>query len=403
MKVYLDHNATTPIRQEVFEAMLPFLKDKFGNPSSLHYAGRVVRKEIENAREKVADALSVAPEEIFFTSGGTEADNLAISGIAFSNYEKERKKILISSIEHHAVLETAEMLESIEFQVEKIPVNRNGIVDIEKFKEIIDEKTLLVSVMLANNEIGTIQPIEQIVEISKNYGAIVHTDIVQALGKIPVNLNKLNVDLASLSAHKIYGPKGTGAIFIRKGVKIKSIFYGGNQERKVRPGTENPAGIIGLGVAIQKSINDVNGEVNKKIKSLRDKLKKSIIEKIPYILINGGGDDIIPNTLNVSFAFVEGETLITLLDKNGIAVSTGSACSSQSLEPSHVLTSIGLSHELAHGSIRFSLGKDNNEEEIDYTIETLINCVEKVRSLSPLYEDFIKSGLNFNEYVERSK
>ena len=398
MEVYLDHNATTPVRKEVYNAMVPFLKEKFGNPSSLHFAGKIVRKEIERARESIASSLSVTDDEIFFTSGGTEADNLALCGVAFSKYGEKRKKIVISAIEHHAVLETAEMLEKAGFIVEKIPVNSKGIIDLEEFEKIIDDKTLLVSVMLANNELGTVQPVKEIAEISKRYGAIVHTDIVQAFGKIPVNLKTLGVDMASVSAHKIYGPKGTGAIFIKKGLKIKSLFHGGNQEKKIRPGTENPAGIVGFGVAAEIAVKELDSDVLLRIEYLRERLKKSITEKIPYIIINGG-EPVVPNTLNVSFAFIEGETLITMLDKKGIAVSTGSACSSQNLEPSHVLLATGLSHELAHGSIRFSLGKDNTEEEIDYTVESLVNCVELVRQMSPLYEDFLKSGKSFEEYL----
>lgn len=388
--VYLDHAATTPVKEEVLEAMLPYFNKKFGNPSSIYLIGRESRKAIDEAREKVAEAIGTNPEEIYFTSGGTEADNWALKGIAYANRDKGNH-IITSAIEHHAVHNVCHYLEKDGFEVTYVPVNSDGIISVDKLKESIKPTTILISVMFANNEIGTIQPVEEIGKIAKERGIYFHTDAVQAIGNIPVNVNELNVDLLSLSAHKFYGPKGIGALFVRKGVKIGSFIQGGKQEKGRRAGTENIPGIVGLGKAIELAVKNMDN-YNSKLLRLREKLIDGVIKKIPYVRLNGDRTKRLPGNANFSFEFVEGESLLLMLDMKGIAASSGSACTSGSLDPSHVLLAIGLPHEIAHGSVRFTIGDTNTEEDIDYVLEVLPPIVERLREMSPLYEQIKRRG-----------
>lgn len=388
--IYFDHAATTPIKKEVLEEMIPYLTEQYGNPSTIYKLGREAKKAIELARERVAKALNADIEEIYFTSGGTESDNWALKGTALANRDKGRH-IITTTIEHHAVLNPLKYLEKIEFEVTYVPVEPNGIVDPNKIKEAIREDTILISVMLANNEIGTIQPIKEIAKIAKEREIIIHTDAVQAVGQIPINVKDLGIDLLSLSAHKFYGPKGVGALYIRKGTRIHPFLQGGAQERNKRAGTENVAGIVGLGKAIEIANKNLN-EYASKLQKLRDKLIDGVLSKIDYVRLNGDRYQRLPNNANFSFEFVEGESLLLLLDTKGIAASSGSACTSGSLEPSHVLLAIGLEPEVAHGSLRITLGEDNTEEDIDYLLEVLPEIVSKLREMSPLYESVKKEG-----------
>ncbi|MFN3966081.1 MAG: cysteine desulfurase NifS [Endomicrobiia bacterium] len=389
-KVYLDYNATTPTHPEVVKAMLPYYEEIFGNPSSIHMFGQEAKKTIEEARQKIADFLFAKPEEIFFTSGGTESNNLAIKGVVYANQERG-KHIITSLIEHHAVLNPCKYLEKKGFKVTYLPVDKYGLVDPDDVKKAITKETILVTIMHANNEVGTIEPISEIGKVIReisentNHKIYFHTDAVQSVGKIPVNVKELNVDLLSLSGHKIYGPKGIGAIYIRKGTKIEPLLHGGHHERNRRAGTENVAGIVGLGKAIEIAKENMQKEIEYLTK-LRDKLYNGIIEKIENVYLNGHPTKRLPNTLNVCFEFVEGESIILNLDMKGIAVSSGSACTSGSLEPSHVLSAMGVPPAIAQGSIRFSLGKDNTEEDIDYVLEVLPEIVQRLRSMSPLYK-----------------
>ncbi|MDI3540676.1 MAG: cysteine desulfurase [Thermosediminibacterales bacterium] len=382
-RIYVDHAATTPISSEVLEEMMPYLTERFGNPSSIYSYGREAKKAIEEAREKVAKAIGADPLEIYFTGSGTEADNWAIIGTAFANRNKGNH-IITSSIEHHAVLHTCEYLEKQGFSVTYLPVDEFGMVKLETLKKSINDRTILVTIMHANNEIGTIQPIKEIGEFLKEKDITFHTDAVQTVGKIPVNVKDLKVDMLSLSAHKIYGPKGIGALYIRKGIKIQPYIHGGAQERKRRAGTENVAGIVGLGKAIELAISNMEGQ-REYLTSLRDKLIKGIQEKIPYVRINGHPTQRLPHNVNMCFEFIEGESLLLNLDMKGICASSGSACTSGSLEPSHVLLAIGLPHEIAHGSLRLTLGKDNTQEDVDYILEVLPQIVNKLRDMSPLF------------------
>ncbi|MCD6413852.1 MAG: cysteine desulfurase NifS [Elusimicrobia bacterium] len=384
-RIYLDHNATTPVDPRVVEAMLPYFGEKFGNASSIHSFGREARKAIDDARQILADFVGAQPDEIFFTSGGTEADNFALKGIAFANKGKGNR-VITSKIEHHAVLNTCKWLEKKGFEIIYLPVDGFGIVDIEELKKAINEKTILITVMHANNETGAIQPIAEIGKIAKEKGILFHTDAVQAVGKIPVNVNELRVDLLSVSAHKIYGPKGVGAIFIRKGTKIEKMLHGGHHENNKRAGTENVASIVGFAKAVEIAKKEMEDE-NKKLLKLRDKLEKEIEEKIKHTKINGHPEKRLPNTSNISFEFVEGESIILSLDLKGVAVSSGSACTSGSLEPSHVLSAMGVPPEIAQGSIRFSMGKDNTEEDIDFVVRELVGIVKHLREMSPLYKE----------------
>ncbi|ADQ45872.1 cysteine desulfurase NifS [Caldicellulosiruptor kronotskyensis 2002] len=388
--IYFDHAATTPLKKEVLDEMMPYLTDQYGNPSTIYKLGREAKKAVELARERVAKALNADIQEIYFTSGGTESDNWALKGVAFANKDKG-KHIITTTIEHHAVLHPLKYLESLGFEVTYVPVEPNGIVDPHRIKEAIRNDTILISVMLANNEIGTIQPVKEIAKIAKEKGIIVHTDAVQAVGQIPVDVKDLGVDLLSLSAHKFYGPKGVGALYIRKGTKIHPFSHGGAQERNRRAGTENVAGIVGLGKAIELATQNLS-EYAAKLQKLRDKLIDGVLSKIDYVRLNGDRHQRLPNNANFSFEFIEGESLLLMLDMKGIAASSGSACTSGSLDPSHVLLAIGLEHEVAHGSLRITLGEDNTEEDIDYLLEVLPEIVSRLREMSPLYESVKKGG-----------
>jgi cysteine desulfurase len=383
-RIYLDYAATTPTDPEVIKAMEPFLFDKFGNPSSIHSFGQEAKKAIEDSREKLALFLGAKPEEIIFTSGGTESDNFAIFGVAYA-LEKKGNHIITTAIEHHAVTEPCKFLEKKGFKVSYVGVDKSGLVSPQDIKEAITDKTILISVMHANNEIGTIQPIAEIGQIAREKGIYFHTDAVQTVGHLPVQVNELNVDLLSLSAHKFYGPKGAGAIYIRKGTRIERFLHGGDQERGRRASTHNTPGIVGLGKAIELCQDKMQDEADFQVR-LRDKLIKEIPSKIPEVYLNGHQTKRLPNNVNFSIKYIEGESMLLNLDMLGIAASTGSACTSTSLEPSHVLLAIGLSHEIAHGSLRISLGRWTKEQDIEYFLEHLPKVVEKLRAMSPLYE-----------------
>ncbi|WP_027307989.1 cysteine desulfurase NifS [Caloramator sp. ALD01] len=388
--VYMDHAATTYTKPEVLEAMMPYFTEQFGNASSIYNFGRRSKAAIEEAREKVAKALNALPDEIYFTGGGSEADNWAIKGVAFANRNKGNH-IITTKIEHHAVLHTCEYLEKQGFEVTYLDVDEYGLINLEDLKNAITDKTILITIMFANNEIGTIQPIAEIGKIARERGIYFHTDAVQAVGNVEIDVKEMNIDMLSLAGHKFYGPKGVGALYIRKGVKIDNLIHGGGQERKRRAGTENLPGIVGLARAIELATSNIE-EHNRKIKSMRDRLLKGIMDEIPYTKLNGHPEKRLPGNINVSFQFIEGESLLLLLDHYGICASTGSACSSGSLDPSHVLMAIGLPHEIAHGSLRLSLGDLNKEEDVDYVLEVLPQIVQRLRDMSPLYESFIKEG-----------
>lgn len=388
--IYLDNNATTKTDDEVVKAMLPYLSDNYGNPSSIYRIGRDNKKAIEDSREKVARLLNCDPNEIYFTSGGSESDNTAIRGIAYS-YKNKGNHIITSKIEHPAVLETCKQLEKEGFEVTYINVDENGIVNIEELNKAIKPTTILITIMFANNEIGTIEPIKEIGEIAKENNIIFHTDAVQAIGSIKIDVRELNIDSLSLSAHKFYGPKGIGVLYVRKGIKFNKFINGGHQERNKRAGTENVPGIVGLAKAMELAYENLE-EHNEKIKKLRDYYVEQIKEKIPYIKINGDMEKRLPGNSNISFRFIEGEGLLLNLDLKGICASSGSACTSGALDPSHVLLAIGLPHEIAHGSLRISIGKYNTKEEIDYVVESLVEIVGRLREMSPLWEEFIEGG-----------
>lgn len=384
-KVYLDNNATTKMRKEVLEAMLPYYRDIYGNASSVHEFGRVARRAIDDARSKVADLIGAAStEEIIFTSGGTEADNLALKGVADALRSKGNH-IITSAIEHHAVLNTCRFLEKQGFKVTYIKVDKDGLVDPEDVKNAITKETILISVMYANNEVGTIEPVSIIGKIANENGVYFHTDAVQAVGKVPVILKDSDINLLSLSGHKIYGPKGIGALYIRKGTKITAQMHGGHHEMGKRAGTENVAGIVGLGEAARLSKKEIAGDA-KKLLELKNYLYKGISSKIGDIKLNGHPDKSLPNTLNLSFTYLEGESIILNLDMEGIALSTGSACTSGSLEQSHVLTAMGVDPVNAQGSVRFSLGRDNTKEDMDYVLGVLPPIIKRLRDMSPLFD-----------------
>ena len=385
--IYFDNAATTKLDDEVLKEMLPYLKDNYGNPSSIYKLGREARKAIEDSREKIAKVLNCKANEIYFTAGGSESDNTAIKGIAKAN-KKRGNHIITSKIEHPAVLETCKQLEKEGFEITYISVDEKGIVDLEELKKSIKSTTILITIMFANNEIGTIQPIEEIGKIAKGNNIYFHTDSVQAVGSIKIDVQKLNIDSLSLSGHKFYGPKGVGALYVKTGVPFEKFISGGHQERNKRAGTENVAGIVGIGKAIELAYENLD-EYNKKIKELRDYYVKQVEEKIPYIKINGDMEKRLPGNSNISFRFIEGEGLLLNLDLKGICASSGSACTSGSLDPSHVLLAIGLPHEIAHGSLRVSIGKYNTKEEIDYLIENLMEIVTRLREMSPLWERFM--------------
>ncbi|SHK05445.1 cysteine desulfurase NifS [Tepidibacter formicigenes] len=389
--IYMDYAATTPVKKEVLEAMLPYYHDLFGNASSVHVFGRGVKGALDKARDEVAKLINADSSEIYFTGGGSESDNWAIKGVAFANKDKGNH-IITTKIEHHAVLHTCEYLEKHHgFEVTYLNVDEDGRINLEELKNSITDKTILISIMFANNEIGTIQPIKEIAQIAKEKGILFHTDGVQALGNIPIDVKDLGIDLMAMSAHKIYGPKGVGALYIRKGVKLHSIIHGGAQEKRRRAGTENIAGIVGFGKAAELARIHLDEHIEKLTK-LRDKLIKGVLEKIPYTRLNGSLKHRLPGNANFCFEFIEGESLLLSLDIVGIAGSSGSACTSGSLDPSHVLMAIGLTHEIAHGSLRLSLGDMNTEEDIDYVLEHLPKIVERLRAMSPLYEKVAKGG-----------
>ncbi|MHB8076185.1 cysteine desulfurase NifS [Desulfosporosinus fructosivorans] len=390
-RIYLDHSATTPVDLEVATLMMTYYTEKYGNPSSVHGFGREAKQALEEARRQVAELIGATPQEIVFTSGGTEADNLAILGTAEA-MRKKGKHLITSAIEHHAVLETFEYLEKNGFELTVIPVDAEGIVSVEDVRKAVRPDTILISVMHANNEVGAIQPIVEIGNLAKELGITFHVDAVQSLGKIPINVKEMNIDLLTVSSHKIYGPKGVGALYIRKGVRIVPLAHGGSQEKRRRSGTENTPGIIGFGKACEL-IGHRMAEDSKLQTKLRDKLMNGIVERIEYVKVNGPiGEKRLSNNVNVSIRFVEGESLLLSLDMLGIAASSGSACTSGSLDPSHVLLAMGLVHEIAHGSLRFSLGRQNTEEEIDYVLEQLPKIVERLRMMSPLYDQVIHAN-----------
>lgn len=381
-QLYLDHNATTPVSPEVIKAMLPYFDKIFGNPSSIHRPGQEGRKAIDEARERVALFIGGSPNEIVFTSGGTEANNLAIKGVAYANCKKG-KHIITSSIEHHSVLNPCKYLEKQGFKVTYLPVDKYGLIDPDDVRKVITNETILITIMHANNEVGTIEPISEIANIAKEKGMSFHTDAIQSIGKIAVNVDELNIDLLSISGHKIYGPKGIGALYIRRGTRIQPLIHGGHHERNLRAGTENVPGIVGLAKAIEIAKSSMEEE-GKRLAHLRDKLEKGILKNIDNVYLNGHPTQRLPNTLNISFEYIEGESIILNLDLKGIATSSGSACTSSSLEPSHVLKAMGQGGAIAQGSIRFSLGKDNTSEDIDYLLEVLPEIVDRLRKMSPL-------------------
>lgn len=383
-RIYLDYAATTPTDPEVVRAMQPYFSEKFGNPSSIHYFGREAKTAVEEARALLAGFLGAKPEEIIFTSGGTESDNHALIGVA-SAMRAKGNHIIISAVEHHAITELAKTLEKKGFKFTCLKVDKTGLVDPAEVKQAITDKTILISVMHANNEIGTIQPIAETGKLAHEKGIYFHTDAVQTVGHLPVNVDALNVDLLSLSAHKFYGPKGVGALYVRKGTRIHRFLEGGDQERGRRASTHNTPGIVGLAKAIELCQKNMDLEINTQ-SQLRDRLLKEIPAKIPGVLLNGHPTQRLPNNVNFSFKYIEGESMLLNLDMLGIAASTGSACTSTSLEPSHVLLATGLPHELAHGSLRITLGRWTTAEDIDYLMEHLPKVVDKLRRMSPLYE-----------------
>lgn len=387
--IYLDHAATTPTRKEVVDAMLPYFSELYGNPSSIYSFASQNKDVIEEAREKVANAIGALDREIFFTSGGTESDNWAIRGIA-ENYKSKGNHIITTTIEHHAVLHTCEFLEKNGYEVTYLEVDGDGLISLDALKAAIKDTTILISIMFANNEVGTVQPIKEIGAIAKEAGVLFHTDAVQAVGHIPVDVKDMNIDLLSLSGHKLYGPKGIGALYIKKGIRLRSYIHGGAQEKKRRGGTENVPAIVGFGYAIEKAMS-VMEEESARQTELRDYLIEQVLEKVPYCKLNGHRTKRLPNNVNISFEFIEGESLLIMLDMKGICASSGSACTSGSLDPSHVLLAIGLPHEIAHGSLRISLGEQNTKEELDFLVASLEVIVKRLRDMSPLWEDFTKN------------
>ena len=386
--IYLDNAATTKTRPEVVEAMLPYFTEFYGNPSSIYSFSDEPKKAVANGREIIAKSIGAKTNELYFTGGGSESDNWALKATAEA-YKSKGNHIITSKIEHHAILHTCEWLEKHGFEVTYIDVDENGVLKLDELKKAIRPTTILISVMFANNEIGTIQPIKEIGEIAKEHGILFHTDAVQAYGHVPINVDDLHIDMMSASGHKINGPKGIGFLYIRTGVKIRSFIHGGAQERKRRAGTENVPGIVGFGKAAE--IAAANMEERIKYESeLRDYLMDRVIAEIPYARINGRRENRLPNNANFSFQFIEGESMLIMLDDKGICGSSGSACTSGSLDPSHVLLAIGLPHEIAHGSLRLTLSEETTKEDIDYTVDNLKAIVARLRSMSPLYEDFIK-------------
>ena len=386
--IYLDNAATTRTAPEVVEAMLPYFSEHYGNPSSIYSLGTETKKAVSQVRESIAKSLGAANNEIYFTAGGTESDNWAIKATAEA-YAQKGKHIITSAIEHHAVLHTCEYLEKRGFEVTYVGVDENGILKLDELERAIRPDTILISVMFANNEIGTIQPVKEIGRIAKEHGILFHTDAVQAYGRLPIDVDEYQIDMLSASAHKLNGPKGVGFLYIRKGLKTRSFIHGGAQERSRRAGTENVPGIVGLGAAVRRAFAGMKESTEKELE-LRDHLIRRIEEEVPYCRLNGDRTRRLPNNVNFSFRFVEGESLLIMLDMRGICASSGSACTSGSLDPSHVLLAIGLPHEIAHGSLRLTLSGETTKEELDITVEAIKEIVARLRDMSPLYEDFIK-------------
>lgn len=388
--IYLDNAATTKTSEEVVAAMLPYFTEYYGNPSSVYEFASESKKAVSNARRTIAETLGAQENEIYFTAGGSEADNWALKATAEA-YQSKGKHIITTKIEHHAILHTAEYLEKRGFEITYIGVDENGVVKVDELEKAIRPDTILISVMFANNEIGTIQPIKEIGEIAKKHGVLFHTDAVQAYGQLPINVDELHIDMLSSSGHKLNGPKGIGFLYIRKGVKIRSFVHGGAQERKRRAGTENVPGIVGYGKAAEIAAKTMKERTAKEIE-LRDHLIDRVLAEVPYTRLNGHRSNRLPNNANFSFQFVEGESLLILLDNNGICGSSGSACTSGSLDPSHVLLAIGLPHEIAHGSLRLTLSAETTMEDIDFVVDCIKQIIERLRSMSPLYEDFVKKN-----------
>lgn len=390
-RLYMDYSATTPVKPEVVEVMQPYFTEFFGNASSFHTFGREAKEALDKAREQVADLINAKPSEIYFTAGGSESDNWALEGVAYANREKGNH-IITTKIEHHAILHTCEYLEKHHgFEVTYLDVDSEGKVNIKDLENAIKDTTILISIMFANNEIGTIEPIKEACQLAKKHDILFHTDAVQAAGNIPVDVRELDVDLMSMSSHKIYGPKGVGALYIRKGVKLHNLVHGGAQEKGRRAGTENIPAIVGYGKAAELAKKNLPEHVET-LTRLRNKLIDGVLENIPFTKVNGSREDRLPGNANFAFEFIEGEGILLLLDMLGIAGSSGSACTSGSLDPSHVLLSIGLPHEIAHGSLRLTVGDFTTEDDIDYIIDNLPKVIERLRSMSPLYDDAKKAG-----------
>jgi len=388
--IYLDNAATTKVKGEVVEAMMPYFTEHYGNPSSVYQFATKSKEAVDNAKDIIAKSLNTRGADIYFTAGGTESDNWAIKATAEA-YKNKGKHIITSKIEHHAVLHTCEHLEKEGYEVTYIDVDENGILKLDELKKAIRTDTILISVMFANNEIGTIQPIREIGEIAKENNILFHTDAVQAYGHIEIDVEELNIDMLSASGHKLNGPKGIGFLYIRKGLKLRSFIHGGAQERRRRAGTENVPGIVGFAKAVEIAMDNMSERISKEIK-LRDMLIEKVLKVVPYTRLNGDRTNRLPNNANFSFQFIEGESLLIMLDMKGICGSSGSACTSGSLDPSHVLLAIGLPHEIAHGSLRLTLSEENTEEEIEYVVNEVAAVVERLRSMSPLYEDFVRKN-----------
>lgn len=382
MKVYMDNAATTKLSPDVLNAMMPYLTDIYGNASSVHAFGREAREGVEHARNQVAAAINASPDEIFFTAGGTESDNMAIKGVAHK-YAKKGKHIITTAIEHHAVLHTCEALEKEGYEVTYLPVDEDGLISVEQVRAAMRDDTILVTVMFANNEVGTIEPIAEIGALCRERNVLFHTDAVQAVCHVPIDVKAMNIDLMSISAHKFHGPKGIGALYCRKGIVLEPVIVGGAQERKRRAGTENVAGIVGLGAAIERAHKNMAADMAR-VSALRDKLISGILKDIPHVKLNGHPTQRLPQNVNFSIRYIEGESILLMLDINGIAASSGSACTSGSLDPSHVLLAMGIPHEIAHGSLRLTLSDMTTDEEVDYVLETLTKTVKRLRDMSPL-------------------
>lgn len=388
--IYLDHAATTATKKEVLDAMLPYFCSDFGNPSSIYSFSQKSKGAISESRESIANTIGAKANEIYFTAGGSEADNWALKATADA-YASKGKHIITTKIEHHAILHSAQYLEKNGFEVTYLDVDEYGLVKLDELKAAIRPDTILISVMFANNEIGTIEPIEEIGNIAKEHGILFHTDAVQAYGQVPINVDDLHIDMLSVSGHKINGPKGIGFLYIRTGLKLRSFIHGGGQERSRRAGTENVPGIVGLAKAVERAMETMEERTKKEI-MLRDYLIQRLEKEIPFSRLNGHRYKRLPNNINMSFQFIEGESMLIMLDMKGVCASSGSACTSGSLDPSHVLLAIGLPHEIAHGSLRLTLGDENTKEEMDYVADNIIEIVERLRGMSPLYEDYIKSN-----------